>query len=113
MKTNRRGFLKGAFLALASLPVLESLLGNSAQAGMTEVDKTKGSAKNFAYVSNIAECTDATKCDKKFKAGSKCCSCSFYTKIDNEWGNCSLVKPGNVKAAGWCKMYAKKGNVTC
>ena len=110
MKTNRRGFLKGALLTLASIPVIESLLGNKAEAA--EVDKTKGMAKTLGYVSNAATECAGGKCGPKYKAEAQCCSCSFYTKVDGTWGNCSLVKPGNVAAVGWCKNYAKKASVT-
>ena len=109
--TNRRGFLKGALLAIASLPVLESLIGKNAEAATAEVDKTKGMAKTLGYVSNASTECAGGKCGPKFKDDSKCCSCSFYTKTDDKWGTCSLVKPGAVAATGWCKNYAKKASV--
>ncbi len=108
-KVNRRGFLKGALLALASLPVLESLLGSNASAAAApEVDKTKGMAKSLGYVSNAAVDCAGGKCAPKFKDGAKCSTCSFYKKVDDKWGTCTLVKPGSVAAEGWCKSYIKK-----
>lgn len=103
---NRRGFLKGALAALASIPVLESLLSNSAFAA--EVDKTKGMAKTLGYVSDAAKECAGGKCAPKYKDGSSCSKCTFYKKIDDKTGNCSLVKPGHVMAAGWCKSYNEK-----
>lgn len=37
-----------------------------------------------------------------------CSNCSFYTKVNDGWGKCTMLPSGVVAAQGWCGSWQKK-----
>ena len=106
---SRREFMKRALTLAAAIPAARLLSGGfgvpvaHAQTMVPETDAVaqalgyKADAKNFDF--------------KKYKAvkkGSRCDTCSLYTKVDAASGKCQLLQSGLVTAKGLCGSYSKK-----
>jgi hypothetical protein len=57
---------------------------------------------------------DATTVDasdyERFEAGQACSNCLLFQGGEgDEWGLCSIFPGREVKATGWCNVYAPKG----
>jgi len=45
--------------------------------------------------------------EKSTVSGANCSNCTFFVATSGGNGGCKLIPGGTVKAAGWCKSYAK------
>lgn len=104
-KLSRRGFLKGSMFAVGAVAFLSKMVG-TAMAQMIDPAKVP-MAKTLKYVVDAAAAKKAGTIDAKYKDGQHCQVCTFY-KGDAKMGTCSLIKPGNVAAGGWCKSFNQK-----
>ncbi len=91
--------LTGAWAADSSLP-----------AGKTAVSESDPTAKQLGYVADAAKVDLKKYPQKKTPEGKKqkCENCMFYTKLNDQWGNCQVIQGGAVAAKGWCMSWAKK-----
>ena len=113
-KNSRRGFLKIALTSIALAPVLKVsnalALSDAIKNKMIDEKKTK----MLKYVSNAAEAKKlhaaGDKNFKKFKEGSNCGNCRFYTvdKKEPDYGKCTMAARQYVSKNGWCKSYNPK-----
>jgi hypothetical protein len=102
----RRTFLKGAFAALAAIPVVAAIAPAEA-AAPAKLDPNSAQAKALGYV------TDTTKVDDKarpsHKPDQKCNNCAqFQGKATDAVGGCNIFPGTQVEGAGWCSVWAKK-----
>lgn len=117
-KNNRRSFIKMALTSLALAPVLK--VTNALAAAMPKSEKIKKhmidekKIKMLKYVPHHSEAAKlhaaGDKNYKKFKKGSMCGNCRFYTadKHEPEWGKCTMAARQYVSKDGWCKSYNAK-----
>ena len=106
---SRREFMKRVLALAAAVPATRLMRGGfsipSARADGF-VPESDAVAQALSYK------LDAKAFDfKKYKAvkkGSKCDTCSLYTKVDAGSGKCQLLQSGLVKAGGLCGSYSKK-----
>lgn len=64
-------------------------------------------AKSLAYVHDAANIDSAAQ--PRYKPGQVCSNCALYQgKGGDEWGGCSIFPGRQVKATGWCNVYAPK-----
>ncbi len=120
-KDSRRSFLQKAAVVLSST----TLVGLMQKVGEVEAQESKGSvsipegktpvletdptasALGFHHDANQ---TDFTLYPDRKKAKKQICmTCAQYTKLNNGWGNCSILTTGVVNGNGWCSAWAKKG----
>ena len=65
-------------------------------------------AKAFSYVHD-ASTIDSSQ--PRYQAGQVCANCALYQGADgDEWGACSIFPGKQVKATGWCNVYAPKAS---
>ena len=65
-------------------------------------------AKAFRYVHD-ASTIDSSQ--PRYQAGQVCANCALYQGADgDEWGACSIFPGKQVKATGWCNVYAPKAS---
>ncbi len=64
-------------------------------------------AKTLGYVHDAA--TVDTASQPRYEAGQACHNCALYQgTAEDEWANCSIFPGRQVKATGWCSVYAPK-----
>ncbi|MBT8084421.1 MAG: High potential iron-sulfur protein [Woeseia sp.] len=64
-------------------------------------------AQSLSYVHD-ASSVDSAK-QPRYESGQVCSNCALYTGGDGEeWGPCSIFPGKQVKASGWCSVYAPK-----
>lgn len=110
-KNTRRSFFKMALSAVALAPVLKvaNILA-AAPEKMIDAKKTK----MLKYVADAAEAKKlhaaGDKNYKKYKDGSNCAGCKFYTAdaAYEGYGKCTMAAKQYVDAKGWCKSYMAK-----
>ncbi len=111
---SRRSFLKlfsGSFLAYPTFLLTKNLFAADAK---TLPAKAKALDENAPMAKALGYKADSKKVDtarfKKFVAGQNCSNCSQYTKKNDNWGECKIIKGGLVSKDGWCSSYvaAKK-----
>ncbi len=82
-----------AIALIAGIPVAAALTAAAVSAADTaQATKTKAS---LGYIGK-----SATK-------GQTCANCSFFVATSGGAGTCKIIPGGTVKAAGWCKSWAK------
>lgn len=65
-------------------------------------------AKALSYVHD-ASTLDSSQ--PRYQAGQVCSNCAlFQGAADDEWGACSIFPGKQVKATGWCNVYAPKAS---
>jgi hypothetical protein len=82
---------------LAGIPATAILLASAASATEPAAD-TADATKMKATLGYV---------DKSTTTGQACASCMFFTASSDGDGTCKLIPGGTVKAAGWCKSWAK------
>ncbi len=82
---------------LAGIPAAAMLLSSAASATEPAAD-TPDAAKMKAALGYV---------DKSTTAAQACASCTFFAATSGGDGTCKLIPGGTVKAAGWCKSWAK------
>ena len=105
-KLPRRALLKGAFAALASIPVIAAVSRVEA-APAAKVDPNDPQAKSLRYIA------DTTKVDEKtnpnHKPDQKCANCAQYQgKATDAVAGCTIFAGKQVEGTGWCMVWAKK-----
>ncbi len=117
-KSNRRSFLKIALTSIALAQVLK--VSNVLAAAMPKSEEIKKKmiddkkSKMLSYVANASEAkklqASGDKAYAKFKDGSNCGNCRFYTadKAEPAFGKCTMAARQYVSQAGWCKSYNAK-----
>lgn len=79
----------------------------SAGGGMAKLSEDDPQAKSLAYVHDATQ-VDGSK-QARYKPGQICENCALYQAgNDAEWGGCSIFPGRQVKATGWCSVYAPK-----
>lgn len=64
-------------------------------------------AKSLAYVHDATTVDSAAQ--PRYEAGQECSNCALYQGgAGDEWANCSIFPGRQVKATGWCSVYAPK-----
>jgi hypothetical protein len=86
-----------AIWILAGIPATAMLLASAAAAADPAAD-TPGATKMKTTLGYV---------DKSTTTGQACASCSFFAATSDGDGTCKLIPGGTVKAAGWCKSWAK------
>ena len=65
-------------------------------------------AKAFSYVHD-ASTIDSSQ--PRYQPGQACANCALYQGAsDDDWGACSIFPGKQVKATGWCNVYAPKAS---
>lgn len=105
-KLPRRALLKGAFAALASIPVIAAVSRVQA-APAAKLDLNDPQAKALHYTA------DTTKVDAKafpnHAADQKCANCAQYQgKATDAAAGCNIFAGKQVDGAGWCSVWSKK-----
>ena len=105
-KLPRRALLKGAFAALASIPVIAAVSRVEA-APAVKLDPNDPQAKSLRYV------TDTTKVDAKanpnHKPEQKCTNCLQYQgKATDALAGCNIFAGKQVDGNGWCMVWGLK-----
>lgn len=88
-------------------PAADAAPEKAAMAGPAKLTEDDPQAMSLGYVH------DATSVDPakypRFEASQACANCALFTEGDGgEWGGCSIFPGKQVKAAGWCNVYAPK-----
>ena len=66
-------------------------------------------AKALAYVHDASMVDTATQ--PRYEVGQECRNCAlFQGSATDEWANCSIFPGRQVKATGWCNVYAPKAS---
>lgn len=66
-------------------------------------------AKSLGYVHDAT--TIDTSAQPRYEAGQACRNCVLFQGADgDEWANCSIFPGRQVKATGWCSVYAPKAS---
>jgi hypothetical protein len=64
-------------------------------------------AKSLAYVHDATTVDSAAQ--PRYEDGQACSNCAlFQGGAGDEWANCSIFPGRQVKATGWCSVYAPK-----
>ena len=75
--------------------------------GMARLSEDDPQAKSLGYLHDAGK-VDRSK-QSRYQPGQTCKNCALYQAGDDaEWGNCSIFPGRQVKAAGWCNVYAPK-----
>lgn len=65
-------------------------------------------AKSLSYVHDA---TTLEGSQTRYRSGQACVNCALYTAGEGaEWGGCSIFPGKQVKATGWCSVYAPKAS---
>ena len=62
-------------------------------------------AKSLSYVHDA---TTLEGSQTRYQPGQACSNCALWQGGDAEWGGCSIFPGKQVKATGWCNVYAPK-----
>jgi hypothetical protein len=85
---------RGEIISLiAGVPLV--VAASSGTASAADTAQAKAMKKTLGYVD-------------KSKVKDDCDDCRFYKAVTKTDGTCSIIPGGTVKAAGWCKSFAKK-----
>jgi hypothetical protein len=90
-----------AILGMAGLPAaiaITASLASAAAAADAAKPDTPQATKMKATLAYV---------EKSTVSGALCSNCTFYAATGGGVGSCKLIPGGTVKAAGWCKSYAK------
>ncbi len=102
---SRRNFLGKTAVAAAAVAVGRTAIAPAMAADM--VDPTEAQAASLGYVAD-ASTVDTAKY-ARYKSGQACSNCQLYSGADGaDMGPCGIFGGRNVKAAGWCNVYAPK-----
>lgn len=94
---SRRKFNKLLVKSVALVPAASLLSQNSFASDAVMIDPETGMAKQLNYVEVTPE------------AGKNCEGCVLYTAQEGkDYGACTILPGGSVKANGWCSAYAPK-----
>ena len=75
-------------------------------AALPKVSEDDAQAKALSYVHD-ASTLDSSQ--PRYQAGQVCSNCALYQgAADDDWGACSIFPGKQVKATGWCNVYAPK-----
>ena len=88
-------FSRGEIISLLAI-VPGAVAATASVASAADTDQAKTIKKSLAYV------------DKSTKSGQTCSNCRFFKAGTGGSGTCQIIPGGTVKAAGWCKSWAKK-----
>jgi hypothetical protein len=89
-----------AILSIAGLPAaiaITASLASAAVAADAAKPDTPQATKMKATLAYVEKST----------VSANCSNCTFYAATGGGVGSCKLIPGGTVKAAGWCKSYAK------
>lgn len=104
---SRRGFLGKSAVAIAGVAVGRMAMNPAMASDM--VDPTETQAASLGYVEDAAAVDTAKYA--RYKAGQACSNCQLYSgAADSEMGPCGIFGGRNVKATGWCNVYAPKAS---
>ena len=105
-KLPRRALLKGAFAALASIPVIAAVSRVEA-APAAKLDPNDPQAKALHFVADTTK-VDATA-NPNHKPEQKCANCAQYQgKATDAVAGCNIFAGKLVDGNGWCIVWAKK-----
>jgi hypothetical protein len=77
-------------------------------AGPSRITERDPQAQSLGY-RHDATTVDATAYER-YEAGQACSNCLLFQGAEgDEWGLCSIFPGREVKATGWCNVYAPKG----
>lgn len=114
MKVERRGFLKWALglgvAGLSGVVLAAEKVAAALPGGKTPVSESDAVASSLGYKHDVKK-IDYKKYPQRKKPEAKnqfCENCMFYTKLNDQWGNCQVIQGGAVAAKGWCMSWAKK-----
>lgn len=66
-------------------------------------------AKSLGYVHDASSIDSAAQ--PRYQPGQICANCALYQAEEGaEWGDCSIFPGRQVKASGWCTVYAPKAS---
>ena len=105
-KLPRRTILKGAFAALASIPVVAAV-SRAEAAPAAKLDANDPQAKSLRYIADTTKVDD--KANPNHKAEQKCSNCAQYQgKATDAAAGCNIFAGKVVEGNGWCMVWAKK-----
>jgi len=99
--TRRRVLLTGAIAGAAAVLSRHAL---AAPDNAVALDDPQ--AKSLGYVED-ASTVDTAAWPRK-QPDQHCANCMLYQGGDAEWGPCSIFPGKEVKATGWCNVWAAK-----
>ena len=85
---------RGEIISLiAGVPLV--VAASTAGASAADTEAAKAMKKSLGYID-------------KSKVKVDCDDCRFYKAVTKTDGTCTIIPGGTVKAAGWCKSFARK-----
>lgn len=115
MKTiERRQFIKTSLFALAALVfpgnLRRALAAAPLPAGQNPVPANDPVATAIGYKAEVKD-IDYKRYPARKKPEAKnqfCENCALYSKVDANYGKCSMLTSGLVANKGWCGSWSKK-----
>ena len=89
------------------MPASDAPKAEAATSTAAKLSEDDPQAKSLSYVHDATTLEDS---QTRYQPGQACANCALYTGGNGaEWGGCSIFPGKQVKATGWCSVYAPKG----